>query len=443
VPFHAASLHSPGRRLCNNTGLHSHGYKRERRYVQVCADPKRCHFVLAPAPVQQVKRTTPFGELTSSKLRCKFMVSRPARHQRQLAFTVESLWLGFVPAVCTRQCRYSRSAWVHGAACATRTAAVMPSARSSPTHKKHLRVPVACASVSSHQGTEPESRYPKPQLREARTIREPPASAALSAAQRRQLREEAEAPFRKARQFLYAGGVASATIASVIALSSLVALTGSATATESWWQAARNLGIDVTSGVLCAALYRWDDVAAKRRLERMQQGARLAALQLESEPGPRWRFPLASLRGQYRVIITVTSLEKAREWLAQAEPHSDALIQRSVVWVPVLWDAARQTPTVPSSAETRSASGVLDAWLVALDAARRRANAFWIATPANPQEWLAWIREECARASNVKLSDDLTFVIRRDGRVGARIRGLVRLPRLMADLDRLGAQAPR
>ncbi|KAK4529572.1 hypothetical protein CCYA_CCYA01G0429 [Cyanidiococcus yangmingshanensis] len=289
--------------------------------------------------------------------------------------------------------------------------------------------------------------YPQPLLRESRTIREPPASAELSLAQRARLREEAEAPFRKARQFLYAGGIASAAVASVIALSTLLALSGQAAGTDSWWQAVRNLGIDLTGGSVCAALYRWDEVAAARRLERMQQGARLAALMLESQPEPGHRFPLASLRGRYRVVITVSDVQTARAWLLQADPLSETLIRRHVAWVPVVRDAQRSSLLAHTKGrlaeETITRTSAVDEWLAALDAARLRAQAFWIATPANQQEWLAWVRQECAQAANVQPDGNFTFIIRKDGRVGARIRGLIDLSRLIADLDRLGVPPPR
>jgi hypothetical protein len=371
--------------------------------------------------------------------------------ERRARFTIlyvnglaqELVWVIGWPAPRGSSCSQKR---YRGGTCGRGNSSPSSAGGSVRTPKPCLRPLASCAGTEQPE-TRPEKSYPQPVLRQSRTIREPPASADLSAVQRARLREEAEAPFRKARQFLYAGGVASAAVASLIALSSLLALTGQGAGTESWWQAVRNLGIDVAGGSVCAALYRWDEVAAARRLERMQQGARLAALMLESQPGPGQRFPLASLRGQYRVVITVSDAAAAHAWLTQAAGVSDRLIERRVAWVPVVRDPQR--PLSPTRAKERpepessTLLGVKSKWLSALDAARLQATAFWIATPVQQQEWLAWIHQECTRAKNVQPDEDLTFIIRKDGRVGARIRGLVGLSRLLADLDRLGVPPPR
>ena len=254
---------------------------------------------------------------------------------------------------------------------------------------------------------------------------QPPVPEKVSSELRVRLREEVEAPFRKVRQFLYAAGMLGASVAGYVALSEVVpaALRGDVH-NDTFINALSGLGVDVGGLALLAALYRLDDRAAAKRLERLNSGAQLAALRLEAEPGGPVRA-LSSLRSNYLVTLYVGPTNLLMEMLREARSRCDELVRRSCVIVPFVTDAG-----AAPAGERRALAQLVDE-------CRQASDRFWLATPLFIEEWRSWIESERSRAGNVRDDDCLTFIVKSNGKVGTRIRGLARMARLLPEVDRL------
>jgi hypothetical protein len=229
------------------------------------------------------------------------------------------------------------------------------------------------------------------------------------------LRSEAQAPFRVARQFLYASCALSATIGFGIATIQL--LTGLAGAPNSppFDQSVSNVGIDGACAALFVFLWKKDEEAKQKQMSRIGREERLGGLKVELTTGKIVR--MQSLRGFSRVVLFAGDLEYLEKSLEVAEEYKDELIKKGVFLVPVAMDDEAATKlNKPDNAKK--------------DERRFRGSAVNV---SQKDGWRDWILEQKKMA---KLGDDVGVYVglRMDGRVRASGKGVAPFDRFAAEL---------
>ena len=229
------------------------------------------------------------------------------------------------------------------------------------------------------------------------------------------LRSEAQAPFRVARQFLYASCALSATIGFGIATIQL--LTGLAGAPNSppFDQSVSNVGIDGACAALFVFLWKKDEEAKQKQMSRIGREERLGGLKVELTTGKIVR--MQSLRGFSRVVLFAGDLEYLEKSLEVAEEYKDELIKKGVFLVPVAMDDKAATKlNKPDNAKK--------------DERRFRGSAVNV---SQKDGWRDWILEQKKMA---KLGDDVGVYVglRMDGRVRASGKGVAPFDRFAAEL---------
>jgi len=234
---------------------------------------------------------------------------------------------------------------------------------------------------------------------------------------RRNLVEEIETPYRNFRYFLYAALGSGALVSFVINLPRLAANLSGINA-ESTNDTVLNLVINALAIALLYFFYDRDRQAQLKRLERIKIGGSIAALRVRFQ-GSGERVKLADLRRgrgrARRVVLVAASAAGLREAVAAAAPLSAKLVECDLLVVPV---------TLPLGGPAAD----LDAAATALD---------HIALPAEG-EWKSVIGAECERAVEQGLdpeSQGFTIIIKKNGRIGQRIKGLPNYTRLIGDVE--------
>lgn len=229
------------------------------------------------------------------------------------------------------------------------------------------------------------------------------------------LRSEAQAPFRVARQFVYASCALSATIGFGIATIQL--LTGLAGAPNSppFDQSLSNVGVDFACAALFAFLWKKDEEAKQKQMSRIGREERLGGLKVELTTGKIVR--MQSLRGFSRVVLFAGNLEYLETSLEVAEQYKDELIKKGVFLVPVAMDDETATKlNKPDNAKK--------------DERRFRGSAVNV---SQKDGWRDWILEQKKMA---KLGDDVGVYVglRMDGRVRASGKGVAPFDRFAKEL---------
>jgi len=229
------------------------------------------------------------------------------------------------------------------------------------------------------------------------------------------LRSEAQAPFRVARQFVYASCALSATIGFGIATIQL--LTGLAGAPNSppFDQSLSNVGVDFACAALFAFLWKKDEEAKQKQMSRIGREERLGGLKVELTTGKIVR--MQSLRGFSRVVLFAGNLEYLETSLEVAEQYKDELIKKGVFLVPVAMDDEAATKlNKPDNAKK--------------DERRFRGSAVNV---SQKDGWRDWILEQKKMA---KLGDDVGVYVglRMDGRVRASGKGVAPFDRFAKEL---------
>lgn len=229
---------------------------------------------------------------------------------------------------------------------------------------------------------------------------------------RTRLREETEAPFRKARMFVYGGSAISAGVGAFIAtlrvIAALVGVSGTQPLSETVPNVAVNLGVIG----LCALLLRFETKAGERRLDRMSRGARIGSLRIE-DSATRQVLQLKDLRGRSRIVLVAGTGKKVQEAMSTAEDIKDSLAQSNLVIVPFITDSNEET---------------------------QRAMRFWRMRPYSEAGWGKWYqteREVIKARLGAKAEEVLVIIVRLDGKVGARSVGSPMWLKLIEEIKRL------
>ncbi len=209
------------------------------------------------------------------------------------------------------------------------------------------------------------------------------------------LRSEAQAPFRVLRQFLLGALGASATIGSGVSTIQLVTGALGAPNAPPVQTSGSNLAIDAVVLAACIFFWRREEAARQRQMARISREERLAELRVELSSGKTTK--LGRLRGFARVVLVAGSAAYVAEAAQLAEPHKAALLQRGVVFVPVVTDGGARPPAPPPASE---------------------AEKRWRAEPLYLPDWQAWLDAQMSVA-NVTKGAGVYVSLRLDGRVRA------------------------
>mmetsp|Transcript_39226 Transcript_39226/g.50698 ORF Transcript_39226/g.50698 Transcript_39226/m.50698 type:complete len:329 (+) Transcript_39226:125-1111(+) len=230
------------------------------------------------------------------------------------------------------------------------------------------------------------------------------------------LREETEYPFRKIRMFLFGSSIASATVGLFISSTRLLAKATGIQGPQETTELLQNIGIDLGVIVICAVLLRNDFIAQAKILERLAQGARIAGLRVRAQFGEGQKaFSLADFRrdrGQdKRLAIFVGSTELVQESLASSNPLSERLIKNDLLAIPVAVSFDDNNKVRVTGAEST------------LEEALGQKH---VALPTSINLWQEWVESEVevAQSQGIDVAKKgLTFIIKKNGRVGQRAVG--------------------
>ena len=231
------------------------------------------------------------------------------------------------------------------------------------------------------------------------------------------LREEAESPFRKVRFFLYASLGGGALISLVVSGTRVLAgLNG--INVDLLPESLNNVAVDLGGIVVLSFLYKKDLEAQDSRLKRAAKGADLARLLIRGSQklknplieGPEDDFSfttsLASLRRgrgiEKRVVIAAAGPDKIAEILREAKRLEASLVSSDLIIVPVI----ASTGSAPTEAAAESLP-------------------ICVALPVG-NGWKEMVADEAAEAASqgVDMEDGFTVVLKKNGRVGQRTKGI-------------------
>ncbi|KAI0561463.1 Low psii accumulation 1 protein [Gracilaria domingensis] len=223
------------------------------------------------------------------------------------------------------------------------------------------------------------------------------------------LREETEAPFRKARMFVYAGSAASAAVGLFISGLRVIAALSGVSGVQPLKETIPNVGINLSVIALFVFLLRLENKAGVRRLERMSRGAQIANLRIEDSV-TRTITPLKQLRGKTRIALVAGGVEKVSQVMKEAEKLRDEISKSNMLIVPYISDDVERVP-----------------------------GRSWRMQPYGKDDWNRWLStERDAAKKRLKDSDDVfVVIIRLDGKVGARSVGPPLWSRLVEEVSRL------
>mmetsp|Transcript_12763 Transcript_12763/g.19280 ORF Transcript_12763/g.19280 Transcript_12763/m.19280 type:complete len:327 (+) Transcript_12763:140-1120(+) len=235
------------------------------------------------------------------------------------------------------------------------------------------------------------------------------------------LREEAESPFRKVRQFftiaLLGGAMTSLAVSSARILAAMNGVN-----TDLMQESIVNAGVDVIGVAGLVFLYKRDMEAQESRLKRAAKGAEFAKLMIRGTfgdmNGKSIVTSLSTLRRgrglEKRAVIAAAGKDKITTVLQEAAALSDSLSLNDLVIVPVV---------MPSC----SAPLGLDMELI------QQEN---IALPAGGN-WVSVIMDEAAQAKEQNIDvekEGFCVVLKKNGRVGQRTKG-INLARMCGEVE--------
>eukprot|EP00168_Porphyra_purpurea_P007380 TRINITY_DN1926_c0_g1_i1.p2 TRINITY_DN1926_c0_g1~~TRINITY_DN1926_c0_g1_i1.p2 ORF type:complete len:299 (+),score=102.67 TRINITY_DN1926_c0_g1_i1:511-1407(+) len=243
----------------------------------------------------------------------------------------------------------------------------------------------------------------------------PSSSPKPSYSQATRLREETEAPFRKARMFVFGASAASAGVGSLVAASRVVAAAVGVRGVQPLDETLPNLAINAGVLLTCAFLLRQEVRTGERRMSRLARGASLARLKV-TVPPKEVITKLGGLRSKRRLVILAGREPILTAAVASAEQFKEALYDRRILVVPLLLPPAAGA----AEAEVTFPTGN------------------WIASPVLASEWLEWFAEEkvAAKVNEERAADEvLVIIVKFNGRVGSRSMGMPAWSQLVGDID--------
>lgn len=233
------------------------------------------------------------------------------------------------------------------------------------------------------------------------------------------LREEAEAPFRKVRFFLYASLGAGAVVSLLVSVTRIAAAL-SGINEDLLQESSINAAVDTAGLVVLGLLWQNDVKSQLSRLKRASKGAELAKLKVRASKSlmeetvettgdaSTFTTSLASLRRgrgiEKRVVIAAAGREKMASVLSEAKDLAESLTMNDLLIVPVV------LPAISSPAELVDENDVPEC----------------IALPVG-NSWSVVVGDEVEEAMNQGIDvakEGLCVILKKNGRVGQRTRGI-------------------
>jgi hypothetical protein len=220
------------------------------------------------------------------------------------------------------------------------------------------------------------------------------------------------------RQFIFLGSGMSAAVGAFVSTLRIAAALSGVRGVQPLSETSQNLAINLAAIGVCALLWKLEQDAGARRLERMSRGARIAKLRVQDSTTGK-ALQIGDLRAQYRVVIVAGPAALVAATLQEANAVREDLKRRRVKVVPLVVDS--------ESREVFAGRGS--------EEAPEQLFGTWIARPLDSRVWLEWLESEKESSSKSKLSKDDVYVIivKLNGKVGSRSIGAPRWPALVAE----------
>ena len=238
------------------------------------------------------------------------------------------------------------------------------------------------------------------------------------------LREEAESPFRKVRFFFYAS-LGAGALQSLLVSSARIAAALSGINADLLDESLTNAAVDLTGIVVLAFLAKQDLEAQESKLKRAKKGGDLARLLIRAskkladedafDDAGYVTTNLSSLRRgrgmEQRVVIAAAGKEKVAEIIAEAKRLQEKLIANDLLIVPVVLPQGVAPEVIGDLPEC-------------------------VALPVG-LNWKTVVDDETAEARkqgvNVE-SDGIAIILKKNGRVGQRTKGVF-LGQMVGDVE--------
>jgi hypothetical protein len=224
-----------------------------------------------------------------------------------------------------------------------------------------------------------------------------------------ELRAEAEAPFRSIRLVLFGFGGASAGLATLFSLPTLIGSLAGAANGKPITEAGQDFAINIGALLLCGFFLKRDLDAREKQMARLLREDALGGCRLELANGKLLR--LGQLRGAARPVIIAGTPAQVKTAIEAAEPFKEELALRGVlvIGLPIYSNSNADAGSV-----TQEASASASSELPPL----RKDDLRWRAVPIRTDDWRNWFDEQAAAAS--KATEKGLYVgLRKDGRVRA------------------------
>merc|ERR1719478_137493 len=275
------------------------------------------------------------------------------------------------------------------------------------------------------------------------------AGAQVSGELRFKLLEEQASPFRRFRQFFYLAAAGSASIGTLIAGTRVLAGMQGVAGVQPLSETVPNTAINGGVVLVSAALWYFDEKRGKEALEALKGQAPattgLAQLQVIDRDG-RVR-ELSAYRSTARLVVLAGTTAEVTRSINLAARQAEALLRSDVKVVPLFTDLEDDSAGWDAM-KASSGSGKWDAWLL---------------RPECKQNWKKWLLQDKAIVLQRLKSDSDTngkssesgegsegsagmdrllrvYVIRKDGKVGARTVGPPAWPKLVKQIQMLPLQ---
>ena len=232
-----------------------------------------------------------------------------------------------------------------------------------------------------------------------------------------QLREEATAPFRAFRLFIFAALGASAGIGSAITLIRTLASALGAPNAAPLLENVENLGIDVVALIVCGFLWKRDNDARLKAIERIEREETLSDLLIQIQAkNVKKTVKLSKLRGFVRPVLLAGSSKEVDESVNAAIQIKEDLEEKGVVVIPYVLDCSPD-----------EFNELVSQWRSQLDGDEKL-----LCIPQKLFMWKEWFGKQMSIAG---LKDVGVYLsLRLDGRVRASGKGMPPLTLIAASL---------
>eukprot|EP00871_Galdieria_phlegrea_P005576 jgi/Galph1/6019/GphlegSOOS_G4672.1 len=228
------------------------------------------------------------------------------------------------------------------------------------------------------------------------------------------LQEEAQAPFRKFRLFIYAASFLSATIGLFVSSSQLVSVLLGKSSAYPREETSYNILINVAVILFAATLYFLEYRTGKRRIDQLALPTTIRSLPIYYKGR---ECIIDDLKTKYRPILIAGNGTQVSTTIYQLKNISKELETRSFVVVPFVIDNDNSFQQIEGLEQNS-----------------------WLALPCNNRQWKSWYEVENSSRPPNKKDEQVVVILRRDGKVGSRGYGTPMWTRLFRQIDEMSSK---